>query len=222
MFLFQPEILRYTLSAFSCQEIDTNEYWLVENLDIRCWDGDHSFYTLNVALPGLIAWGLLAPGFVLIFILKNRKFLLEKAMKIRFGFLLMGYKPHLYYWEFVIIYRKIFIVFISVFLSPVSHAIQGLVACLILMIAYNVQSLYSPFTVNKLNKLESMSILTAATTIYCGLLYLTDDIGEGTKILLFALILISNAVFLITWLIGILEAYAILLSDKNPKISKFF
>ena len=75
---------------------------------------------------------------------------------------------------------------------------------------------------DKLNKLEQMSILTAATTIYCGLLYLTDDMGEGMKLILFAFILISNAVFFFAWLYGIWEAVAILVSGKYPKISKRF
>ena len=155
-------------------------------------------------------WGLLAPGFILFFILKNRKRLHEDSMKSKFGFLLLGYKPHLFYWEFIIVYRKIFVVLISVFLSTVSHSIQGLAAFLVLIIAYYISSVYSPFTVDRLNRLELKSILTAATTIFCGLLYLTNDIGEELKIFLFVLIVISNAVFLIEWSVGIVEAYALL------------
>ena len=69
-----------------------------------------------------------------------------------------------------------------------------------------------PFEIEKLNKLEQMSILTAATTIYCGLIYLTGDISEEIKLSLFVWILLSNAVFFFTWLFGILEAYALLVS----------
>ena len=49
---------------------------------------------------------------------------------------------------------------------------------------------------------------------------MTNDIGEEVKILLFVLIVIVNAVFVFLWLIGILEAYAIRLSDKYPRIAK--
>ena len=45
-----------------------------------------------------------------------------------------------------------------------------------------------------------VSILTAATTIYCGLLFLTEDMGYVAKMILFILILISNAVFFIAWI----------------------
>ena len=123
MFLFHPQILSYMMSAFACTEIDSNEYWLVSNLDIRCWNSEHTFYTLNVAVPGLILWGFFAPGFVLMLILKYRHNLRDKDMVTKFGFLLLGYKSHLYYWEFMIIYRKIVIVLISVFLSTVSNSV---------------------------------------------------------------------------------------------------
>ena len=43
MLLFHPTILRYTMSDFACQEIDSNEYWPIENLNIRCWQSEHSF-----------------------------------------------------------------------------------------------------------------------------------------------------------------------------------
>jgi len=124
-------------------------------------------------------------------------------MRSRFGFLLLGYKSNLFFWEFIIIYRKIAIVLISVFLSTVSNSVQGQAAFLVLIIAFYIQSVYLPFQVDKLNKLEQMSILTAATTIYCGLLYLTEDMGEGMKLVLFAFILTSNAVFFFSWLYGI-------------------
>ena len=140
---------------------------------------------MNVAVPGLILWGLFAPGFVLIFILKYRQHLKDKDMLTRFGFLFLGYKSHLYYWEFIIIYRKIVIVLISVFLSTVSNAVQGQAAFLVLVVAFYFHSVYMPFEIEKLNKLEQMSILTAATTIYCGLIYLTGDISEEIKLSLF-------------------------------------
>ena len=188
----------------------------MSNLNIRCWHSEHSFYTVNFALPGLILWGLFAPGFVLIFILKNRQHLNDEGMRSRFGFLLLGYKSNLFFWEFIIIYRKIAIVLISVFLSTVSNSVQGQAAFLVLIIAFYIQSVYLPFQVDKLNKLEQMSILTAATTIYCGLWYMTEDMGAEMEILLFMLILVANSIFVITWLHGIIQAYAILLCHRNP------
>ena len=66
-----------------------------------------------------------------------------------------------------------------------------------------------------------MSILTAATTIYCGLLFLTDDMGEEMKIILFIAIVLSNAVFFFSWIFGIVEAYAVKVTATNPKLAKW-
>ena len=71
MFLFHPNISRYMMSAFACTEIDANEYWLVADLDIRCWNSEHSFFALCVALPGLVLWGIGAPAVALVVILKK-------------------------------------------------------------------------------------------------------------------------------------------------------
>ena len=57
------------------------------------------------------------------YIMKNRKHRDNDSMLKRFGFLIYGYKPNLYFWEFVIIYRKICMVLVSVFLSTVSNAV---------------------------------------------------------------------------------------------------
>ena len=109
---------------------------------------------------------------------------------------------------------------ISVFLTTVSHAVQGLAANLVLSLAFYLQSVCQPFTLGKLNKLEQMSILTAATTIYCGLLYMTDEIGDDMKILLFAMILLANTVFIVCWIYSLIEAYAVLITEKCPKLAK--
>ena len=83
-----------------------------------------------------------------------------------------------------------------------------------------MQSLYKPFTIDKCNRLEELSILTGATTIYCGLLYLTGDMAEETKVILFLLILLVNAAFLISWLGGLSEAVVIKFAEKKPQLAK--
>lgn len=53
---------------------------------------------------------------------------------------------------------------------------------------------------NELNKLELYSILVSLITIYCGLFYLTKDIGEEVKIALLIMIVLANSLFLIQWI----------------------
>lgn len=123
MFIAHPNILKTMLSPFACKEIDPDEYWLLENLNIQCWESDHSFFLVFFALPGLMLWGILMPALMLAMILRSRKRLNEPDIRLRFGFVLLGYKKEKFYWEFVILYKKVLFVFISVFLSSVSLGI---------------------------------------------------------------------------------------------------
>jgi len=54
--------------------------------------------------------------------------------------------------------------------------------------------------------MEIRSILVATVTIYCGLYYLTNDLDEGAKIVLFIVMIITNLYFLIFWLIKMSDA----------------
>lgn len=71
---------------------------------------------MSVALPSLIVWGLGIPLFAFMLLFKERKRLDTLLARQKFGFLFRGYKQRFYYWEIVIMYRKIFLIFIQVFL----------------------------------------------------------------------------------------------------------
>ena len=144
IFLFHPTILKFMLSAFSCIELEPGEYWLNDDTDIRCWDSEHLFYAISVALPGLIVWGLVVPTMLIVPIIRSRHNLNDPASKVRFGLLIFGYRSNRYYWEFVVLYRKIIIVFVSVFFAG-SDMIQGLIALFVLTFCFYVQEMKQPF-----------------------------------------------------------------------------
>ena len=72
--------------------------------------------------------------------------------------------------------------------------------------------------VARLNRLEGMSILTSAVTLFCGNLYLTGDLNDEVKILLFSMILLANAVFITNWSYCLLEVLIVNLVVKYPKL----
>ena len=67
-------------------------------------------------MPGIIVWGLGIPFFALMLLTKVRKNLDSLETREKFGFLYRGYRNEFYYWEIIIMYRKIALIFISVFL----------------------------------------------------------------------------------------------------------
>jgi hypothetical protein len=61
-------------------------------------------------------------------------------LKTKYGFLFSGYHSKAYFWETVIMYRKISLVMASVFLSTVSPESQVLVVIFIIVINMYLQT----------------------------------------------------------------------------------
>ena len=57
------------------------------------------------------------PCFAYILLRRVRKILDRDDAKVRYGFLFRGYRKEFYYWEIVIMYRKIALIMIAVFVS---------------------------------------------------------------------------------------------------------
>ena len=72
---------------------------------------------MGVALPSLIVWGLGIPLFAYILLTREKSKLNTLELRQKFGFLYRGYRKDYYYWEIVIMYRKIAMVVISVIIG---------------------------------------------------------------------------------------------------------
>ena len=116
LFFMHPTIVEFSVSNFNCYNVEEERRVKVD-LTIECWKGDHRFFSYTVALPSLMGWGIGIPFFALILILRNKDTLTEIKTKEKLGFLYNGYKKEYYFWEILIMYRKIVIIFIAIFLS---------------------------------------------------------------------------------------------------------
>jgi predicted outer membrane repeat protein len=218
LFLAHPNIVQAMFSMLSCTEIDPGESWLVADPSIRCWQGEHLFYTLTIAIPGVAAWCLGIPTIALLLVVTNSRELKFVAVKAKYGFLYNGYRMERYYWEFVIIYRKVLIIFISVFVSTVSVEVQALSVMLVIIVAFYLQHANQPYDVQELNDLELLSIFTSGITIYSGLYFLTNDLNNTAGMVFFALIVLSNTIFLTYWAFGISQAYMEKIAKMKPRL----
>ena len=81
-----------------------------------CYKGQHYYWAFMVALPSLIAWGMGIPLFALLLLIRSSKRLETLQVREKYGFLFRGYKLRYYFWEILIMYRKIALIFIGVFL----------------------------------------------------------------------------------------------------------
>jgi len=219
LFLAHPTLTKYLFNIFTCMDIDGKMY-LLQQLDVKCWDYTHVFYIVTCAMPAIILWVLGVPALCLAYLVKNKKNLFSIAIRIRLGFLFNGYRPHAYYWEFVILYRKIAIICCSVFLTTISIPIQALCVLFVLILALYVQDQVQPYTTKDLNSIELKSILCATVTIYCGLFFLTGDLGDSAKMALFVAIVVTNVFFLWHWGRKMFGFYITLVINKVPVLRR--
>jgi hypothetical protein len=206
-----PNLVKYLFSTLSCKELDPGEYWVRGNYDIRCWDDNHISHILMVVLPGILIWGIIAPGICLAVLIHNRRNLRSLQVRLRLGFLFNGYNNKYYYWEFLIMYRKILIIFCSTFLTSISISLQALTVSILLTVSLYMHLNMNPFRSSEMNEMEKRSNLVAIVTIYCGLYYMTTDLNYESSILFLVLILCINAYFLYFWIGNMIKAsYAFL------------
>ena len=103
----------------------------------------------------------------------NKDNLNNTKVKEQFGFLYNGFRDRTYFWEIYIMYRKVLVVGIQVFLVTFGLKVQAYVIMLLILIALQINLKYRPFALHSLNQLENASLTACLVTTYCGLFYLT-------------------------------------------------
>ena len=83
-----------------------------------------------------------------------------------------GYKATSYYWEFIIMLKKLVMIFIKVFMATQGKVVQALVCLLFLIIFMASTIAVKPFYHDYLNFLEIFSLIISAATIYLGVYFL--------------------------------------------------
>ncbi|TNV88247.1 hypothetical protein FGO68_gene13755 [Halteria grandinella] len=231
LFIIHPNIVQYMFNDFNCKDIDGTQRVYVD-MTIVCYQRVHSFWSYTVAMPSIIVWGLGIPFFAFILMYRERTLLHTLDLKQKFGFLYNGYQLDMFFWEIVIMYRKIAMIFISVFIQPQGVITQAMIVFLLMIIFLIINMKKKPYVSIALNDLETMSLLTSAISIYCGIFFITnippedlDDLPQsvkgvialspGMRLSFFFMIILANLVFFGYW------AYKMINEVKNTLIKKF-
>lgn len=197
-FFIHPTLTISLFSMFSCTQVSEGKYWLTKDMALPCWDSRHLQYVYLVGIPAVVVWVFGVPLICLAILYKYRRQQDEVWIKMRYGFLITGYQRKTYYWEFIILFRKIGVICCSVFITN-AIPIQALAVQLVLLLSFFLQYSVNPYFSNELNTMEVRAILVADVTIYCGLFYLTDQLSALGSWIFFACIVGVNALFLAYW-----------------------
>jgi hypothetical protein len=201
VFLIHPSVVQQTFHLFSCQTIgySTTDQYLLLDMTQQCWTGQHLRWVLALGVPMLILYVFALPA-GLFFLLRSHKesiVKLEPSIMMRFGFLFRGYKINSYYWEVVVIGRKVVLIGLSCF-SAMAFRTQSLLALLVVFVSLGLHLTVKPFEIETpmFNVFETWSITVSFVTFYCGqfLFEFAESAASENKL---ASMLISYAIVLV-------------------------
>lgn len=211
MFFVHPIIINSMAKIFSCFQID-NDYYMVADMKLNCFNSDHHFYILAIVVPTFLIWGVLFPSFCCYRIYKKRKVLKTHHTLLKYGFLYNGYQSNVFYWGFVKIAQKTTIIILTNI--PIELESQIMLILLILILNISSERFRKMYVHPSLNQIEFESYIVALISLLMSLYYIIG--GEFVmEILVFLIILISNVAFLVYWVLSFW-------SQKNHLIKKLF
>eukprot|EP00949_MAST-11_sp_MAST-11-sp1_P004584 g4584.t1 len=155
----------------------------IRDFDEICGDSNHMGYMIGLALPFLLAYTFGVPALTLILLRRMKRS--NKLFATReesysanvYKFLYGGYNEKTYYWESVIMLRKIVLNVVLVVLSFTALHVINI-----------------PCSDTLLNRIEMGSLLLSCGVLYAGLFLFDDGLLSGLKTMITALML--TALFL--------------------------
>ena len=106
-----------SFETFQCQEI-CGELFLARDDKEVCWlsNSRQMFYVLAVATPALLFYLLFLPSLTSLYLYRHRQVLrTDRKLILRFGLLFSGYSSERWYWEVIVILRKLVLIVIVTF-----------------------------------------------------------------------------------------------------------
>ena len=204
-FFFYPTIVKRTFEIYDCEYYDKLGYFISTNYSVKCWTSKYKFQTLNYSIPSIIIWAFGVPGIILIFMIKSRKKLQKTDFKLIFSPLFNGYRSNIFYWEFIVIYRKLILISILLFIKSNALQIKGLTLTIILGLSIYLQYIFKPYNSKEFNSLENYFLLAIYITSYLGLYFLQSNLSFNTELLISLCIITLNTGLLLVWVFWMLR-----------------
>ena len=153
------------------------------------------------------------------------------------GFLTNGFKDKFYYWEIIIIYKKLILIFISSFAGHLGKVTQGLVFFIIIICFLLATFKLKPYSRKGFINLECLSLVVTLCTVYFAIFFVSDvtDFQDETgvtpymwkankhsKNFFFLLILVANLIFMIYWIYLMALDIRAILRVSNERLYTYF
>ena len=204
LFLIHPSLVQQCFASISCYQIGANDddLYLLEDLSFKCYSNEHYLWIWFIFLPMFIfeVIGIPLAAFYLLY--RDRaSFALppdhEERIRVtcQYGFLFDGYELDSWFWEIVVVFRKVFLVCIAVYWASDTHR-QTLMAIVLCLIALTAQMKFQPFESQDVDDMESLSLFTTCSTFILGqFLFVLKESEDTERVFLSVAIVILNVAF---------------------------
>ena len=190
IFVIYPSVVKSTFGLFTCTTLEEDLHVLRSDIGLRCFEGEHEQWLLPITIPSIVLWVIgipLAAGLTMwyhrnegfLFTRSKRKgadddgewMLYSLTVQRKFAFLYKGYEEPYYYWELVVLSRKMCFVVIDVLGEELGPVIQTVFALVVVSIALLLHIWCEPFVVAEVDRLERYSLTASMFTLIAGLFY---------------------------------------------------
>ena len=225
-FLMYPTIIKQSLATMGCKQYG-DKYYLIDDLSIECYTPIYNFYR-TICYLALVIYGIGIPtiGFAILFRyrynLYDNKNRYEGAAPL--SFLFLGYRNQVWYYEFIVMFKKVTLILISVFLKNFSRY-QMITASLLMQIAFFLHVFLKPYdNISQYgilcNRLESMSLLALVVTLNSGLFFGTIESGYKLGVFETFLIVLLFVLNIFVFLQLIYHIYVLVIDTTVEKTKK--
>jgi hypothetical protein len=111
----------------------------------------------------------------------------------QFAYFFKGYRADAYYWEFVVMARKVTVLLISVVAESVQ--VQSSLLALLMTVSWVLHVYFKPFEDDHLNNVELAALASTTFLFISGQLLYAPALGDGARMLVSVLIIGEVTVF---------------------------
>jgi hypothetical protein len=201
LFIAYTYIINPLLLFISCHHMEEDSWWLVDDYGVECWTGDHLDFIYSTFVPALLIWGIGLPVFFVTLIYKMSGRLHELDIAVIMNYFMRGYKEKYFYWELVIMARKLALILIGAQMATNTGLLRGASGFSVMGFALFLQYRYAPLQTDALNFTEYIAMIANTATLYCGMFFATDARNNATfNVGLLIIVLGVNFYFVFYWM----------------------
>ncbi|GIL60525.1 hypothetical protein Vafri_15071 [Volvox africanus] len=209
VFYIYPDMTKNLLSLFSCPIVDPENnqysdfmeargtYW-GRDPNLRCYTKLHLYLVSILGGPGVLLFAIGAPIFSFVWLKMHHALLYTSPeFGVSYGFMYEDYRRELYFWDSIIMFRKLAVIAVIVFLQPQGQLIQLIATLGVILLATIAQLTITPYKNTQMNNLERLALYALIAILYFALLFLAD-IPKAAKFALGMVLTLAN-IALITY-----------------------